>query len=415
MEQVVRLVRTLKRELGAEPQPATRELALAIRDGRFPEQARSPGATATRSFTAAASDCPGTVTFLVVGMEGMRWRWRPRQDEAMPRRSFAAWSRSTAGQMLDAAGEGSDAVFPLAAAALEAALARTGSARRLQRAGNRMTRSGCASPCTAGTRKRTRTTSALHWPSLTALLAAGHDGQMLLSRATQELVRGALPPGIELQDLGEHRLKGVPHSHRIYQLVGGNLPADFPPLRTPQGRGRALPAAIDGLIGRERELAELTHLLGRKRLVTLTGPGGVGKTSLALAVAGATADCFPMAPRWSSWRRCRLWRSSLPAIAHALGVQETGHVPLLDAIATAIEGERLLLLVDNCEHLAGVADVLANLLARCPQLTVLATSRARLRIKGEQEYPVLAAGGARGMSRALCRRVIRSMSASPPP
>ena len=312
-----------------------------------------------------------------------------RDDASSAQEIFRGVVEEHGGQMLDAAGDGSVAVFPLAAAALEAALA----------AREALAASGAAREREDPLRVR----FALHSSDLkadgdalgtpptivTALLAAGHGGQVLLSRATQELVRDDLAPGIELQDLGEHRFKGAPHSHRVYQLAGRNLPSNFPPLRTPQGRGRALPAAVDDLIGRERELAELRHLIDRKRLVTLTGPGGVGKTSLALAVAGATGDEFLDGVALVELAPVQTEALILPVVAHALGVQETGHAPLLDAIATAIEGERLLLLVDNCEHLPGAADVFASLLARCPQLTALATSRSRLRIKGEQEYPVL--------------------------
>jgi predicted ATPase/DNA-binding SARP family transcriptional activator len=386
MEQVVQLVRTLKRELGAEPQPATRELALAIRDGRFP--AKSLPLEPPRPTASLPRQTSGTVTFLV-GMEGRGGSGDRGIDESNSQEILRRVVEEHGGQTLDAAGDGNVAVFPLAAAALEAALA----------ARDALDAAGAARKPEDSLRVR----FALHSGDAKAggddlgaplaivnsLLAAGHDGQMLLSRATQELVRGTLPPGIELQDLGEHRLKGASYSHRVFQLVGPDLPSDFPPLQTPQGRGRALPAAIEGLIGRERELAELRHLIEKKRLVTLTGPGGVGKTSLALAVAGATGDVFPDGATLVELASVQTEALILPAVAQALGVQETGYAPLLDAVATAIEGERLLLLVDNCEHLPGAADVLANLLTRCPQLTVLATSRSRLRIKGEQEYPVL--------------------------
>jgi predicted ATPase/DNA-binding SARP family transcriptional activator len=384
MEQVVQLVRTLKRELGAEPQPATRELALAIRDGRFPEMTCPLEPPRPAPPPQPRESAAGTATFLVAGTEG-RSSGGHRGDADRTDEILRHAVAEHGGQILDAAGHGSAAVFPLAAAALAAALtARAALAAAAEQHDPRRVRFALHSGdaiAGGGDPGGPRAIAA-------ALSAAGHGGQILLSRATQELVRGALPPGIELQDLGEHQLPGAPHSHRIYQLAGGGQPSNFPPLRTPQGRGRALPAAIDALIGRERELAELTHLLDRKRLVTLTGPGGVGKTTLALAAAGATGGSFPDGAALVELASVQTETQVVPAIARALGVQETGHAPLLDAVATAIEGERLLLLVDNCEHLAGIAGVLANLLARCPQLTVLATSRSRLRIKGEQEHPV---------------------------
>src|SRR5262245_60464877 len=124
--------------------------------------------------------------------------------------------------------------------------------------------------------------------------AAGHGGQVLLSQATHGLVRHELPEGVSLRDLGEHRLKDLVHAEHIFQLVIPNLPADFPPLTTLDSRRHNLPAQPTPLIGRAREIGAVTELLCRAdvRLVTLTGPGGTGKTRLALQVAAEVLDTF---------------------------------------------------------------------------------------------------------------------------
>jgi class 3 adenylate cyclase len=126
------------------------------------------------------------------------------------------------------------------------------------------------------------------------LLAAGHGGQVLLSLATHELVREQLPPDAALRDLGVHRLKDLSHPEQIFQLIAPNLLADFPPLRTLDARPTNLPAQRTPLVGREPDIAAVTALLQRDavRLVTLTGPGGAGKTRLALQVAAELVDTY---------------------------------------------------------------------------------------------------------------------------
>ena len=153
------------------------------------------------------------------------------------------------------------------------------------------------------------------------------------------------------------------------------------------GRAARLPAQLGDLIGREREIAELQRLLATSRLLTLTGPAGVGKTRLGLAVAGAVAemDVDVVFVDLASLRDAAL---VLPAVARALGINETGASSLVDAMATHLAGKRSLLVLDNFEQVVSAAADVARLLASCSGIRLLITSRSRLRLRGEQEYPV---------------------------
>jgi predicted ATPase/class 3 adenylate cyclase len=203
------------------------------------------------------------------------------------------------------------------------------------------------------------------------ICAAGHGGQMLLGATTAGLLRDA-----DLHDLGEHRLKDLSAPERIYQAGAG----EFPPLKTLYQTN--LPVPVTSFLGRERELAELTTLIARDdvRLVTLTGPGGTGKTRLALAAAGASAEHFP-AGVW--WVPLSALNDPALVLASAAGVFGAS-----GDLAEHIADKRLLLLFDNFEQLVEAAAEVGGLLARCPNLHVLVTSRELLQLPGEQAYPV---------------------------
>jgi predicted ATPase/DNA-binding SARP family transcriptional activator len=160
------------------------------------------------------------------------------------------------------------------------------------------------------------------------------------------------------------------------------------PAPPPTARPHGLPAPVDELIGRERELAELRRLLATTRLLTLTGPGGVGKTRLALAAAHAVAAAFPDGALFADLSPLDEPEQVLPALARAVGARETAGQPLRDALVDHLAPLRLLLAIDNMEHVASAAPLVADLLAACPGLTALITSRGRLKLHGEQEYPV---------------------------
>jgi predicted ATPase/class 3 adenylate cyclase/Tfp pilus assembly protein PilF len=219
--------------------------------------------------------------------------------------------------------------------------------------------------------------------------AAAHGAQVLLSQTTRDLLPETLER-ITFRDLGDHRLKDLAGPQRLHQLCIEGLSADFPPPRTLEGRVTNLPAQPTPLVGRDRELEAVRTLLLAEdtRLVTLTGPGGTGKTRLALQVAADTVDEFPdgvygvlLAPVTDP--------EVVPLeIARVLGIDELPTQPIVEALKAGLAGRRTLILFDNFEHVGAAASLLADLLAACPRLKLLVTSREPLRIAAERQYPV---------------------------
>jgi predicted ATPase len=218
--------------------------------------------------------------------------------------------------------------------------------------------------------------------------AAAHGGQVLISSATHELVGRDLPAGIGLRDLGAHRLKDIPRPERLYQLQIDGLPSEFPPLRTLDAWRTSLPATPTSFIGREQEVAEATALLAQTRLLTLTGPGGTGKTRLALRIADEAAESYR--DRVIFVALAALEDPSLVAstVAAAAGAQEEAGRPILDSLADRLAGMEVLLVLDNFEQVLPAAAVVSALLAAGPAVRILVTSRAPLRVSGEREYAV---------------------------
>ncbi|MDQ4127773.1 MAG: tetratricopeptide repeat protein, partial [Actinomycetota bacterium] len=222
------------------------------------------------------------------------------------------------------------------------------------------------------------------------LLSAGHGGQLLLSSATQELVRDDLPEATQLRDLGERRLKDLFRPERIFQAVSGGLPFTFPPLRTLDARLNNLPTQPTPLVGRERELKEASDLLRKQEvsLLTLTGPGGTGKTRLGLQLAAELLDEFEDGAFLVALAPIVDPSFVASAIAEPLGVVESGDRPLEESLKDHLQGRELLLFLDNFEQVVEAAPFVGELLAACPTLKVLTTSRSVLRIYGEREFPV---------------------------
>jgi predicted ATPase len=222
------------------------------------------------------------------------------------------------------------------------------------------------------------------------LLSAAHGGQVLLSLPTHEMVRDQLPAGGSLADLGEHRLKDLFRPERVFQLVSPDLPSEFPPLRTLDTYRNNLPLQPTPLIGREKEVSEVCNLVRSEetRLLTLTGPGGIGKTRLALQAAADLLEDFSDGTFFVPLATLTQAELLVPAIAETLGVRETGEQPLDESLKDYLSQRRLLLVLDNFEQVLGAAPAVTELLAGAPGLKVLVTSRAPLGLYGEHEFPV---------------------------
>ena len=222
------------------------------------------------------------------------------------------------------------------------------------------------------------------------IAAAAHGGQVVLSDATRLLAAVRLPAGVSVRDLGLHRLKDLQVPERIYQLVAADLAEEFPPLKS-LGVATSLPVPPTALVGRVEEVDRLRAVLARpgSRLVTLTGAGGIGKTRLAVQAAAGLADEFPDGLWWAGLAPVGRGEEVLGAIAQVVGVREEQGAGLEGAVAARLEGRRMLVVLDNAEHLLpDVADVVVRLLAASDRLVVLATSRERLQLSAEHVYPV---------------------------
>ena len=221
------------------------------------------------------------------------------------------------------------------------------------------------------------------------LVAAAHGGQVLISRSTTELVEGALPEGVELLDLGVHRLRDLAEPEHVHQLSHPDLVSSFPKLRSIEGPGDTLPGQLTTFVGREREIAEVEALLREHRLVTLSGSGGAGKTRLALQVAEDLVRSFPDGLRFAELAALFDHDVFVNEVAERFGATAVTGIPLETTIVETIGDRRMLLLLDNCEQIVeDVASLSRDLLVGCPNLHIIATSRERLAIAGEVVYRV---------------------------
>jgi predicted ATPase/class 3 adenylate cyclase len=222
------------------------------------------------------------------------------------------------------------------------------------------------------------------------ICSAGHGGQILLSQTTCELVQHSLPEGVHLRDLGRHHLKDLEHPEHLFQVMAPGLPLNFPPLRTRAGAPHNLPAQPNELIGREEELETVGQLLLREgvRVITLTGPGGTGKTRLALQIGTNLTGDFHDGVYLITLAPISDPNLLAPSIAATLGIRENPARPVLDSLKEYLQSKHMLLVLDNFEQIVSAAPVVASLLATCPGLKVLVTSRTVLHLSGEHEYPV---------------------------
>jgi predicted ATPase/class 3 adenylate cyclase len=337
----------------------------------------------------------GTVTFLLTDIESSTRLWEEHPDqmsEAVARHDglAAAIIGQHGGTLVKSRGEG-DSLFAVFARALEAVTAAGDLQRALQ-----------TEAWPEGTPLRVR--MAVHTGDAALrggdyfgaainrcarLRAAAHGGQVVLSGATHGLVQDNLPEDVSLKDLGPHCLKDLQRPQNVFQIVRHDLPSDFPPLKSLDALPTNLPAQLTRFIGREREMDRVKRLLVDTRLLTLTGAGGVGKTRLALQVAADVLEEYPEG----------VWLVELAAlpdpalvpqdVAAAVRVREEPNRSLVDTLSNALRRRRMLLVLDNCEHLLEACAPLAlTLLRQCPDLQVLATSREPLGISGETIWRV---------------------------
>jgi predicted ATPase/class 3 adenylate cyclase len=336
----------------------------------------------------------GTVTFLFTDIEGSTRLLQQLGDRysdvlATHHRLLRTAIEGAQGQVMDTQGDAVFAAFPRARDALLAAIAAQ--------------RAVLAYPWPSGTAPKVRIGLHTGEPIIgetgyvgmdvhraARIAAVGHGGQILLSDVTHGLVARDLPEGVNLRDLGEHRLKDLAHSHRLFQVVTADLPADFPGIRSLDALPNNLPRQLTSFIGREKEIAEVKRLLSTAYIVTLTGPGGAGKTRLALQVAADVAEGYQDGVWLAEFAPIADSALVPKTVASALNMPEQPGREMTETLVDVLRPKALLLVLDNCEHLLSACSELTDVLLRaCPNLRILATSREGLGIAGELTYSVL--------------------------
>ncbi len=340
----------------------------------------------------------GTVTFLFTDIEDSAGLAQQHPDElpSLLARHHAILRQSIEthhGHVFRIAGDAFCAAFSTAADALQAAL---NAQRQLQKAdwhpGLLKVRMGVHTGPAQTERIQDATDVYSGYLTLTRaqrVMSAAHGGQVLISSATAELLRGDLPESAGLRDMGEHRLKGLQEPERLWQLTAPDLLSEFPAPRSRMAMPNNLPVQLTSFIGRAREMVRTKELLANARLLTLIGPGGTGKTRLSLQLA---AEILPeytdgvwlveLAPLTDP-------ALVLQAIAATLCLREIPGISLKNSLTHYLRAKRLLLILDNCEHLVESCALLADhLLRNCTELKILASSREPLGIAGETIYRV---------------------------
>ena len=338
----------------------------------------------------------GTVTFLLTDLEGSTRLWEARPEvmaDVMARCSelVAEAVQAHGGVRPEEQGEGDSAVavFVRGSDAVGCALdlQRAIAAERWPEGVSVRVRIALHTGEAVLRDARNYTGPAIH--RCARLRAIANGGQTLLSRSTFELVTGSFPEGASVRQLGTHRLRDLSRPEQVYQLCHPDLPDEFAPLRSLSVLPNNLPIALTSFVGREIEIAEVGELLGRSRLLTLIGAGGCGKTRLAMQVAAELLDDHPDG----------VWSVDLApindpavvasAVASALSVREVVSQPVIDTLVMQLAESRVLIVLDNCEHLLGAsAELVARLLEACSGVAILATSREPLGVEGEQSWRV---------------------------
>jgi predicted ATPase/class 3 adenylate cyclase len=219
------------------------------------------------------------------------------------------------------------------------------------------------------------------------IAAAGHGGQVLVSATTHQLVEGSLPDNVEFEYLGTHRLKDLEHPEQLWQLVIPGLEREFPPVKTLDAPLR-LPVDLSSFIGRDQQLGEVVRLLGATRLLTLFGPGGTGKTRLAIQTGRGCAAQFSDGVFFVDLAPLGDPELVRPTIARTIGLVEQADRPIADLLVEHLRDREALLILDNFEQLLPAADDVAEMLAAASRVKILITSRTVLNLLGEQTYEV---------------------------
>ncbi len=224
------------------------------------------------------------------------------------------------------------------------------------------------------------------------IMSAAHGGQVLLSQETRDLVKADLPEDVSLRELGAYRLKDIAHPNHLFQLVISGLPADFPPLTalSSQRPLRNIPSPTTSFIGREAEVVAISDLMRRDdvRLLTLIGTAGVGKTRLALQVAAQLGSFFTDGQCFVALDQVSSPEAVLPALAQSLNIQEEKERSLLEQVKAILREQAVLLILDNFEQVLPASLLITDLLAACPKLKVLVTSRVMLHLQAEHLFEV---------------------------
>ena len=350
---------------------------------------------------ASAGVPSGTVTFLFTDMEGSSPAWDrhgPAMAEAQAIHDTilrGAITRAN-GYVFSTGGDGVGAAFSRAEDALAAAV---DAERALGEA-------AWPEPLRLKVRMGMHTGEALerdgdyYGPAViraARLMSLVGGGRIVCSLATQEVVRPRLEPGLDLVRIGTVRLKGLSLPEQVFAVLGPGLAERGDAIETARDLARSRPRELSRIIGRAREIDELTQRVLETWLVTLTGAGGVGKTRLALAVAEAVSTKFPDGVAWVELAPAAQTDDVAQAVADCLGVRAQPGEPLTATVCAGLRGQRLLMVLDNCEHvLSGAAELVAAIGDGCADVVVLATSRERLGLDGERVVPVapLATGSA---------------------
>ena len=331
----------------------------------------------------------GTVTFLFTDIEGstrlasqlgQMFSGQLAEHDRILRDAIAA-SRGT---VSSTAGDSFFATFPDAASAVTAAVT-------AQQGLHAFTWAGDPIRARMGIHTADRTTDDQGYPEIARaarIMAAAHGGQVLLSDASHVLVADKLPEGVHVRSLGSYRLKDIQQPERLHQLEIKALQSAFPPLRALDVRRAHLPPEATSFIGRTEELAAIDVLLLDHRLVTLTGPGGTGKTRLAVRSAAQIADRFADGAFFAALAATTDGALIPAAITSAIGLPEDRNRSIAEVLGDWLNEREVLLVLDNLEQIEGAASAIDGLLADAPRIRVLATSRAPLHVAGEQEFGV---------------------------